>query len=177
MNTNQQFEEAVSACRRVFAAKLGDYGPSWRMMRPQSVTDQIFIKARRIRSLEIKRVSAVGEGILPEFMAIVNYSIIGVIQLENGFADSYDITAAEALALYDNVAARALELMKAKNHDYDEAWRMMRVPSYTDLILTKLERIKEIEDNDGRVAVSEGIESNYLDILVYAVFGVIKLTE
>ena len=177
MNTNQQFEEAVSACRRVFADKLGDYGPSWRMMRPQSVTDQIFIKARRIRSLEIKRVSAVGEGILPEFMAIVNYSIIGVIQLENGFADSYDITAAEALALYDNVAARALELMKAKNHDYDEAWRMMRVPSYTDLILTKLERIKEIEDNDGRVAVSEGIESNYLDILVYAVFGVIKLTE
>jgi hypothetical protein len=177
MNTNQQFEEAVSACRRVFAAKLGDYGPSWRMMRPQSVTDQIFIKARRIRSLEIKRVSAVGEGILPEFMAIVNYSIIGVIQLENGFADSYDITAAEALALYDNVAARALELMKAKNHDYDEAWRMMRVPSYTDFILTKLERIKEIEDNDGRVAVSEGIESNYLDILVYAVFGVIKLTE
>ncbi len=177
MNTNQQFEEAVSACRRVFAAKLGDYGPSWRMMRPQSVTDQIFIKARRIRSLEIKRVSAVGEGILPEFMAIVNYSIIGVIQLENGFADSYDITAAEALALYDNVAARALELMKAKNHDYDEAWRMMRVPSYTDFILTKLERIKEIEDNDGRVAVSEGIGSNYLDILVYAVFGVIKLTE
>lgn len=177
MDTNAQFDKAIADCRSVFVSKLKDYGASWRMMRPQSVTDQIFIKAKRIRSLEIKRHSAVGEGILPEFMAIVNYSIVGIIQLRLGFVDSKDIDNARADELYDTVAAEARELLKAKNHDYDEAWRGMRVPSYTDFILTKIERVKEIEDHDGAVAVSEGIESNYLDILVYAVFGIIKLTE
>lgn len=177
MDTNAQFDTALAECRNIFAAKLGDYGPSWRMMRPQSVTDQIFIKAKRIRSLEIKGHSAVGEGILPEFKAIVNYSIIGIIQLRLGFVDTKDMSPAQALVEYDRIAAEARSLLQRKNHDYDEAWRSMRVASYTDFILTKVERIKEIEDHSGEVKVSEGIDSNYLDILVYAIFGVIKLTE
>ncbi|MDE7468517.1 MAG: DUF1599 domain-containing protein [Muribaculaceae bacterium] len=177
MDTNQQFDSALLSCRNIFAAKLSDYGPSWRIMRPQSVTDQIFIKAKRIRSLEIKEHSAVGEGILPEFMAIVNYAIVGCIQLKLGFVDTKDITAQRAMELYDEVADQARELLRRKNHDYDEAWRGMRVLSYTDFILTKIERIKEIEDHHGAVKVSEGIDSNYLDILNYAVFGIIKLTE
>jgi len=177
MDTNAQFDKSMSECREVFVAKLRDYGASWRIMRPQSVTDQIFIKAKRIRSLEIKGRSAVGEGILPEFKAIVNYSIIGIIQLRLGFVDTKDIDAARAIALYDEVADAARELLKKKNHDYDEAWRGMRVISYTDFILTKIERVKEIEDHGGEVRVSEGIDSNYLDCLIYAVFGIIKLTE
>lgn len=177
MDTNTQFDNALSACRRIFENKLKDYGPSWRIMRPESVTDQIFIKAKRIRSLEIKRVSAVGEGILPEFMAIVNYGIVGIIQLRHGFVDSKDMDAPQAIAAYDKVAAEARALLQKKNHDYDEAWRGMRVSSYSDFILTKIERIKEIEEHDGATSVSEGIESNYLDIINYAVFGVIKLTE
>lgn len=177
MDTNSQFDNALAECREIFAAKLGDYGPSWRMMRPMSVTDQIFIKAKRIRSLEIKGISAVGEGILPEFMAIVNYGIIGIIQLREGFSDTKDMSSARALELYDKVADIARALLKKKNHDYDEAWRGMRVSSYSDFILTKIERIKEIEEHGGVTEVSEGIESNYLDIINYAVFGVIKLTE
>jgi hypothetical protein len=177
MDTNSQFDNAIAECREVFVAKIKDYGASWRIMRPESVTDQIFIKAKRIRSLEIKKHSAVGEGILPEFKAIVNYAIIGVIQLQLGFVDAKDISAEQATKLYDEIAGKARQLLIAKNHDYDEAWRSMRVPSYTDFILTKIERVKEIEDNDGTVTVSEGIDSNYLDILVYAVFGIIKLTE
>ena len=177
MNTNEQFDKAINECRDIFVAKLADYGPSWRILRPESVTDQIFIKAKRIRSLEIKGHSAVGEGILPEFKAIVNYGIIGIIQLHEGFVDSKDITSEKAIALYDKVAAEARDLLQKKNHDYDEAWRGMRVSSYSDFILTKIERIKEIEEHDGATSVSEGIESNYLDIINYAVFGVIKLTE
>lgn len=177
MDTNTQFEKAMARCRAIFAAKLKDYSASWRIMRPASVTDQIFIKAKRIRSLEVKAHSAVGEGILPEFEAIVNYGIVGIIQLRDGYADSCDITSDEALKRYDVVAHEAMELMKRKNHDYDEAWRGMRINSYTDFILTKIERIKEIEDHGGATNVSEGIDSNYLDIINYAVFGIIKLTE
>ncbi len=177
MDTNAQFDKALAECREVFTAKLKDYGASWRIMRPQSVTDQIFIKAKRIRSLEIKGYSAVGEGILPEFKAIVNYGIIGIIQLRLGFVDTKDIDADEAVRLYDDIAATARELLQKKNHDYDEAWRGMRVLSYTDFILTKIERVKEIEDHNGAVRVSEGIDSNYLDIIIYAIFGIIKLTE
>ena len=176
-NTKEQFEQVISLCRELFGKKLKDYGPSWRIMRPQSVTDQIFIKANRIRSLEIKGTSMVDEGIRPEFIALINYGIIGLIQLARGFADSVDITPAEALGLYDHYAAEALELMIRKNHDYDEAWRSMRVSSYTDLILTKIERIKEIEDLHGQVLVSEGIDANYMDVINYAVFGAIKLKE
>ena len=176
-DTNRQFDEALRRCRDIFSRKLEDYGASWRILRPQAVTDQLFIKAKRIRTLETTGESAVGEGILPEFIAIVNYSIVGIIQLERGFADGKDITPAEALDLYDPVAARARALMTAKNHDYGEAWRAMRGLSYTDLILTKIERTKEIEDNNGRTTVSEGIDANYMDMLNYAVFGIIKLTE
>ena len=176
-DTNQQFDMALKECRDIFSAKLHDYGPSWRLMRPSTVTDQILIKARRIRSLQTKGESWVGEGILPEFKAIVNYGIIGLIQLEMGAAEVKDVTSEEALSLYDKYRDMARELMIAKNHDYDEAWRLMRVSSYTDMILTKLMRTKEIEDNDGSTNVSEGIDSNYMDIINYAVFGIIKLTE
>ncbi|MDE6453395.1 MAG: DUF1599 domain-containing protein [Muribaculaceae bacterium] len=176
-DTNSQFDAALSSCREIFSKKLNDYGASWRILRPEAVTDQLFIKAKRIRTLEITGESAVGEGILPEFMAIVNYAIVGIIQLERGCADRKDMSPAEALAAYDEVAARAKALMIAKNHDYGEAWRDMRVLSYTDLILTKIERTKEIEDNGGRTTVSEGIDANYMDMLNYATFGVIKLTE
>lgn len=177
VNTEDQFKDTVSECRSLFEKKLHDYGASWRILRPSSLTDQLYIKAKRIRSLEIKKESLVGEGIRPEFIALINYGIIGLIQLARGFADSVDITPAEALGLYDHYATEALELMIRKNHDYDEAWRTMRVSSYTDLILTKIERIKEIEDLHGQVLVSEGIDANYMDVINYAVFGAIKLKE
>ncbi len=176
-DTNQQFDEALSLCRNIFEKKLSDYGASWRIMRPAALTDQIFIKAKRIRSLEIKGHSAVGEGILPEFIAIVNYGIVGIIQLEHGFSDSKDIDNATALRWYDGIATKLRNLMIAKNHDYDEAWRMMRVLSYTDLILTKIQRTKEIEDHCGATCVSEGIDANYMDMANYAIFGIIKLTN
>jgi hypothetical protein len=175
--TKKQFETAISLCREIFEKKLADYGASWRMMRPESITDQILIKARRIRCLEIKKTSRVGEGIIPEFAGIVNYGIIGLIQLERGFSDGVDMTAGEAVGLYDRHITATKELMYAKNHDYDEAWRLMRVSSYTDLILTKLHRVKEIENHAGRVAVSEGIDANYKDIVNYALFGLIKLAD
>lgn len=175
--TEMQFEQALKECRTLFEKKLHDYGPSWRILRPSSLTDQLFIKAKRIRSLEIKKVSMVGEGILPEFIALINYGIVGLIQLELGFADTVDISTEEAMRLYDKHSAEALKLMLRKNHDYDEAWRNMRVSSYTDFILTKIERVKEIEDLEGETLVSEGIDANYMDIINYAVFGVIKLSE
>ena len=177
MNTKQEFETARDTCRTLFEKKLHDYGASWRILRPSSLTDQLFIKAKRIRSLEIKKISLVDEGILPEFIALINYGIVGLIQLEKGFADSVDIDVNEAMALYDRHAKEALELMLRKNHDYDEAWRNMRVSSYTDFILTKIQRVKEIEDLDGDTLVSEGIDANYMDIINYAVFGVIKINE
>ena len=149
----------------------------WRILRPSSLTDQLFIKAKRIRSIETKGEALVDEGIRPEFVALINYGIIGLIQLEKGYVDSIDITPDEAMKLYDTHAQQALELMTRKNHDYDEAWRSMRISSYTDFILTKLQRIKEIEDLNGATLVSEGIDANYMDIINYAVFGVIKLTE
>lgn len=177
MNTEKQFEEALADCRTLFEKKLHDYGASWRILRATALTDQLFIKAKRIRSLEIKKVSMVGEGILPEFIALVNYGIVGLIQLQKGFADYVDIDVEEAMELYDKNAMEALELMLRKNHDYDEAWRSMRVSSYTDFILTKIQRVKEIEDLQGETFVSEGIDANYMDIINYAVFGVIKLRE
>ncbi|MDR3253093.1 MAG: DUF1599 domain-containing protein [Tannerella sp.] len=175
-DTKEQFEAVIRQCRNVYTGKMGDYGPSWRIMRPQSITDQIFIKAKRIRSIEIKKESRINEGILPEFIGIVNYGVIGLIQLALGFSDSNDIDSQQALELYDKYITETKELMYAKNHDYDEAWRMMRISSYTDLILTKLNRIKEIENNDGATAVSEGVDANYMDIINYALFGLIKLT-
>lgn len=177
MDTVQQFDAAITLCRKVFHDKLRDYGASWRLMRPSSITDQILIKANRIRSLEIKGVSMVGEGILPEFVAIVNYGIIGLIQLQKGFSDTKDMEPEEAEALYDELMDESRTLMLAKNHDYDEIWRKMRVSSYADIILTKLMRTKEIEDHLGKTSVSEGIDSNYMDMINYAIFAIIKLTE
>ncbi len=145
-------------------------------MRPSSVTDQIFIKANRIRSLEVKGISLVDEGIRPEFIAIVNYSIVGLIQLALGYAESEDMTAGQALDYYDKYAMQSLSLMLKKNHDYDEAWRGMRISSYTDLILMKLYRTKQIESLSGQTLVSEGVDANYMDMMNYAVFGLIKLT-
>ncbi|MBP3518968.1 MAG: DUF1599 domain-containing protein [Parabacteroides sp.] len=176
-DTKEQFEKVISQCRELFEKKLKDYGPSWRIMRPQSLTDQIFIKANRIRSLEIKGVSMVGEGIRPEFVAIVNYGVIGLIQLAKGFADTTDISNEEALALYDRYITETKELMYAKNHDYGEAWRGMRISSYTDLILMKIYRTKQIESHGGKTLVSEGIDANYMDMINYALFGLIKLEE
>ena len=174
--TEQQFRNAMAECRELFVKKLHDYGASWRILRPSSLTDQLFIKAKRIRSLEIKGEALVDEGIRPEFMAIINYGIVGLIQIEKGFADEVDMTPEEAMTHYDRHAQDALALMLRKNHDYDEAWRSMRVSSYTDFILTKLQRVKEMEDLQGQTLVSEGIDSNYMDIINYAVFGVIKLS-
>jgi len=176
-DTITQFDNALALCRDIFVKKLTDYGASWRIMRPQSVTDQIFIKATRIRSLETKGVSKVGEGILPEFIAIVNYGIIGLIQLQLGYSDTDDMTPAEVINLYDKLIAETRELMIRKNHDYDEAWRGMRVHSYTDIILQKLMRTKQIEDNSGMTIISEGIDANYQDMINYSVFAIIKLTE
>ena len=174
-DTTQQFEQVMASCRELFAKKLHDYGAAWRIMRPVSVTDQIFIKANRIRSLEVKGVSLVGEGIRPEFVAIVNYGIVGLIQLELGYAERDDMSPEQALAHYDRYAKQTLELMLKKNQDYDEAWRGMRISSYTDLILVKLYRTKQIEGLDGKTLVSEGIDANYMDMINYAVFGLIKL--
>lgn len=176
-DTDKEYAAALGRCRQIFAAKLGDYGASWRIMRPEAITDQLFIKAKRIRTLQTGGVSKVGEGILPEFIGIVNYGIIGVIQLRLGYADTKDIDAHRALELYDEVAAQAKALMQAKNHDYDEAWRSMRVLSFDDLILTKIERTKEIEDHKGVTKVSEGIDANYFDMVNYAIFAIIKLDD
>lgn len=176
-NTEKQFRTVLEECRTLFEKKLHDYGASWRILRPASLTDQLFIKAKRIRSLEIKKESLVGEGIRPEFIALINYGIVGLIQIEKGYVDEVDITPQQAMQLYDRHSQEALELMLKKNHDYDEAWRSMRVSSYTDFILTKLQRIKEIEDLGGNTLVSEGIDSNYMDIINYSVFGAIKLGE
>ena len=175
MDTNQQFEQVIATCRDLFAKKLKDYGAAWRIMRPTSVTDQIFIKANRIRSIETKGTTMVDEGVRSEFIGIVNYGIIALIQLELGYADADDMTPEQALAKYDEYAAKALNLMKAKNHDYDEAWRSMRISSYTDLILMKIYRTKQIESNEGHTIVSEGIDANYMDMINYSVFGLIKI--
>lgn len=174
-NTKQQFEEVIKICRDLFIKKLQDYGPSWRIMRPESITDQIFIKARRIRTLEEVGEAQVNEGIFPEFVGIVNYGIIGLIQLELGNTIEQDITTDNAVELYDKHIERTKQLMYAKNHDYGEAWRLMRVNSYTDLILTKLMRTKQIENNKGKTIVSEGIDANYMDMINYSLFGLIKL--
>lgn len=174
-DTKQQFEHVISICRDLYVKKLHDYGPAWRILRPSSVTDQLLIKAKRIRSIEIKGVALIDEGIRSEFIAIVNYGLIGLIQLAKGYVDKADITNEEAIALYDYYAKQAFELMMAKNHDYDEAWRSMRVSSYTDLILQKINRTKQIESLQGHTLVSEGVDANYMDMINYAAFGLIKI--
>ncbi len=173
--TNNQFDQAFFLCRDLFEKKLQDYGASWRIMRPESITDQIYIKANRIRSLEIKKQSLVGEGIMDEFVAIVNYGIMGLIQLELGYADTSDLEPDTVMGHYNTQMEAVKNLMVRKNHDYGEAWRMMRVSSFTDLILMKIYRTKEIENNQGNTLVSEGIDANYMDMINYAIFGIIQL--
>ena len=175
MQTPEQFKHVMAKCRDLFSKKLHDYGAAWRIMRPVSVTDQIFIKANRIRSIEVNGVSLVDEGVMPEFIGIVNYGIIGLIQLELGYSETEDLTPEQAMEYYDKYADMALNLMLRKNHDYNEAWRSMRISSYTDLILMKIYRTKQIEGHDGATLVSEGIDANYMDMINYSVFGLIKL--
>jgi hypothetical protein len=174
MDTNAQFEHVILICRDVFTKKMQDYGASWRVLRPSSLTDQIYIKAKRIRSFEIKKDRKIEEDSRSEYIGMINYAIMALIQLEIGFAENAVEDGEKLLKLYDQYSNEALELMKRKNHDYDEAWRSMRLSSYTDLILMKLHRTKQIEDNQGLTIVSEGIDANYYDIINYSVFAMIK---
>ena len=176
MNTSEQYDEIVARCRRIYELKMRDYGPSWRIMRPQTVNDQLFIKAKRVREIEMTGVNLVGESVEGEMMAIVNYSIIGLIQLRQGFADSVDMTRERAMELYDDYIAEAKALMLRKNHDYGEAWRDMFPSSLTDIILTKINRNKSIAANDNKTLISEGADGNYFDMLNYAVFYLIQMT-
>lgn len=176
-NTNQQFDLVTGHCKQIFSAKTKDYGPSWRVMRPSSLTDQIFIKAKRIRKIETSGENFVGEDLKGDFQAIVNYGIMALIQCEKGYADHIDMTAEQCLKAYEHHMERTKTLMCDKNHDYDEAWRSMRISSFTDIILTKLNRIKEIEDNSGKTIASEGVEGNYQDIINYSIFALIKMEE
>ena len=173
--TEQQYDHVTAICRDIFTKKMKDYGASWRILRSQSVTDLIFIKANRIRSIEIKGETKVNEGIRPELIGIVNYGVIGLIQLELGFSEKEDLEYEKGVELYDKYIHQAQELMMAKNHDYDEAWRSMRTQSYTDLILMKINRTKQIENNQGNTLISEGIDANYFDMINYAIFGLIKM--
>lgn len=175
--TAKQFDEVITVCRNLFSNKLSDYGASFRVLRSSSLTDQIFIKVKSLRNFQTTGVSKVGESEEENFMAIVNYSIIGLIQLEKGYADDFTQDKEEILSLYDKYAQEAKELMLRKNHDYGEAWREMRISSITDLIYQKVLRTKQIEDNAGATLVSEGIDANYFDMLNYAVFCLIKFSE
>ena len=178
MTTASQFDQIEKICFDLFSKKAVDYGTAWRILRTASLTDQIYIKAQRIRSIQEKGVAKIEEGIVPEFIGIINYSVMALIQLEIGETDSFEemISVEMATTLYQKYIHYAKELMLNKNHDYGEAWRNMRVESLTDIILMKLLRIKQIEDNKGNTLVSEGLDANYYDIINYAVFAMIKLT-
>lgn len=175
--TSLQYDKAISRCKDIYIAKMKDYGSAWRILRATSLTDQIQIKANRIRSIELKGEQKVIEGIDSEFIGIINYSCMALIQIELGPNDSSDLADQKSVALYDSKIFEVKKLMLDKNHDYGEAWREMRVSSMTDLILMKLKRIKQIEDNHGTTLISEGVDANYQDIINYAVFALIKLDE
>lgn len=174
-STAEQYDKIISICRNLYVKKLHDYGCAWRILRLPSLTDQIYIKAQRIRSLQENSIRKVDEDESSEFIGIINYSIMALIQLEKGIANQPDLANKEAIDLYDKHIAIAKELMLNKNHDYGEAWRDMRISSHTDIILQKLLRIKQIEDNKGKTLVSEGIDANYQDIINYAVFALILM--
>lgn len=175
LNTSQEYSEVISVCKSLFLKKTKDYGTAWRILRPESITDQIFIKAQRIRTLEEKKVSKVGEDITSEYIGIVNYCVIAMLQLELSANDPQEMEVQAVETLFDKCVNETKELMFAKNHDYGEAWRDMRISSLTDLILMKILRVKQIEDNLGQTVASEGIKANYQDMLNYAVFALIKL--
>ena len=174
-DTSKQYDAVIDECRSLFEKKMSDYGSAWRILRLPSLTDQIFIKAQRIRQLQENKVRKVDEGVVSEFIGIINYSIMALIQLEKGVVENPDLNTEEATALYYKHSKITKELMMDKNHDYGEAWRDMRVASLTDLILQKLLRVKQIEDNKGKTIVSEGIDANYQDMINYAVFAMIHL--
>ena len=176
-NTSNQYDLVVEQCRNLFTKKMSDYGSAWRILRLPSLTDQIFIKAQRIRQLQENDVRKVDEDEKSEFIGIINYSIMALIQLELGVVENPDLSPEEATELYDKHIMITKELMENKNHDYGEAWRDMRVSSLTDLIIQKLLRVKQIEDNKGKTLVSEGIDANYQDMINYAVFAMIHLNE
>jgi hypothetical protein len=173
--TSQQYDKIIEICRSVFEKKMTDYGIAWRILRPSSMTDQIYIKAQRVRSIEDKGVQQVDDDIRSEFIGIINYCSMGLIQLELGPSENEDLTKEETINKYLHNLQTAKELMMRKNHDYGEAWRNMRISSYTDLILMKLKRTKQIENNAGKTVASEGIDANYLDMINYAVFAMIKI--
>jgi hypothetical protein len=175
--TLEQFRAAVERCRTLFLQKTADYGTAWRILRPGSITDQLYIKALRIRSIEEKGQQQVADSVDSEYVGLVNYSVMALIQLELEADAPLELDLARATALYDHHIAENIRLLQAKNHDYGEAWRLMRVESMTDLILQKLLRIKQIEDNAGKTTVSEGLDANYRDIINYAVFALIRRTE
>lgn len=174
-DTSKQYDEVISTCRSLFMNKMKDYGSAWRILRLPSLTDQIFIKAQRIRGLQQNSERKVDEGEVSEFIGIINYCIMALVQLDKGVVEQPDLELKEAIALYDDKIGITKQLMMDKNHDYGEAWRDMRVSSLTDLILQKLLRVKQIEDNQGKTIVSEGIDANYQDMINYSVFALIHL--
>lgn len=176
-HTSEQYDAVIKTCRDLYEKKMKDYGSAWRILRLPSLTDQIFIKAQRIRGLQENEVRKVDEDENSEFIGIINYSIMALVQLEKGIAEQPDLNVNEALLLFDRHTSETKSLMENKNHDYGEAWRDMRVSSLTDLILQKLLRVKQIEDNKGKTLVSEGIDANYQDMVNYAVFALIHLNE
>ncbi len=176
-DTSKQYDAVVNSCKSLFVKKMSDYGSAWRILRLPSLTDQIFIKAQRIRGLQQNAVQKVDEGQESEFIGIINYCIMALIQLEKGVVEQPDMSTEEATKLYEEKIAITKKLMEDKNHDYGEAWRDMRVSSLTDLILQKLLRVKQIEDNEGKTLVSEGIDANYQDMINYAIFAMIHLSE
>ena len=176
LNTSNQYDSVVEQCKNLFTKKMSDYGSAWRILRLPSLTDQIFIKAQRIRQLQENDVRKVDEGEKSEFIGIINYSIMALIQLELGVVENPDLSSEKATELYNKHMTITKELMENKNHDYGEAWRDMRVSSLTDLIIQKLLRVKQIEDNKGKTLVSEGIDANYQDMINYAVFAMIHMS-
>jgi hypothetical protein len=176
-NTTQQYEAAISLCKDIFLKKMKDYGTAWRNMRPRSLTDQIYIKAQRIKSIEEKGTQKVQDDIRGEYIGIINYCAIALVQLELGEDSRMDLPYEEVADLYLKHMAITKALMENKNHDYGEAWRDMRISSLTDLILMKIFRVKQIEDNDGKTIISEGVDANYMDMINYAAFALIKLSD
>jgi len=176
-NTSQEFDDVIKKCKQLFTKKMSDYSSAWRILRLPSLTDQIFIKAQRIRSLQEGKPQKVADNIEGEFIGIINYSVMALIQIKKGVAQQPDLGVEDATKLYDHVIKETKQLMENKNHDYGEAWRDMRVSSLTDLILQKLLRVKQIENNKGQTQVSEGVDANYQDMLNYAVFALILMKE
>ena len=175
--TISQYNTIIKKCKDIFIKKMKDYGSAWRVLRTRSLTDQIFIKAQRIRTIEEKGTQKINEDISSEFIGIINYSVIALIQLELGYETKLELDADEASRLFDKYVIQTRNLMEAKNHDYGEAWRSMRTSSFTDLILMKLLRIKQIEDNKGETLISEGIDANYMDMINYSVFALIMMNQ